>query len=964
MITEGPLLDFPAERVWDLLEELYRILLGFLMEARTVVLESLENHRRVLTLRVLDSWSNYGEFAKDKIRFLLSQIPTLARLLEDMLWSFRSRPLWIQAIIVCAWVFVIRRCQAAMRQQLRRRHKIRRRRRLSMKTGRSEILQGRTSLVYGSAGDLMDEEYLEDVALGGESQSGGGGRRRFGTFDFFGINTTTNNNSSTQGRRRNRKRSQSFGDDYMFGIGRGGRYTQRQRARSTESLGNPSGGAALVRNRTDSMESLSDTLGGFVQAFKGYRENGPNAYVSRANLHRIHDKTTPMPNEMHRNNNISSDTESKHKNKNLVGNYITSDKTVSPRFRKERLGSMDVYYAPGKNQSPLTAREDDEHGKSATFSSCWDVLGFEGQAENAFENFGSNNVGMRYLYDEFGVVTLSHKVEYHGPFRPILSCGSTLVPPPTFEVVSRKIASTKFDLPLKRILKMDLLKGVLRVIEPTTTASQNQKYDIVYDDMDGISMKFKPPLEGGVIIIYKKGTPENGPDWKEHTFESAHAAAQFQLDLMAYQVLGNPLRHIFESLHLVHQGSIACDNQEFVLHDKRRGDGDDGNTGESAKKGESKTKNKPGQAMATAHCVAWDDAMRAMSSIPTVRIALERLWLSHKRPSVIGGKTAQSAEVKSKIALENEKVSGAELSLLKEEYIQKRLLLGPVDFYRLFVPTLPETAIPEGDFNNRGRMEQLLCWRKRVARASVLVRSYTRARLVANRGWNLDWGLPPPGTSAAAAGSAVTGILGDHRVEQITKRFAYDGNENNHVRDVAAKNEIYEASVSRDVLCHVRPFDYLYHNENDGKPQNGGIGDGGDRYLDPGEHDIDQHSDAGDDYHSQKHLVLSPYQAYTYIGSHYFKATDEMLDEDGPLHPSRDPVEMFPSLKNILVRHPDLDFFVDCLSNPEEKILIVNLHVRSLAKGIDSQFDNVVSWILYLFAAIAIDIYLRKERNA
>ena len=175
--------------------------------------------------------------------------------------------------------------------------------------------------------------------------------------------------------------------------------------------------------------------------------------------------------------------------------------------------------------------------------------------------------------------------------------------------------------------------------------------------------------------------------------------------------------------------------------------------------------------------------MRAMSSIPTVRIALERLWLSHKRPSEIGRKTANNGNDKSKIALENEKVTNAELSLLKEEYRKNRLLLGPVDFYRLFVPTLPETALPEGDDKNRKRLVQLLCWRKRVARASVLVTSYAKARLVANRGWSLEQGLPSRGISTATA-------LGDHGGESITKRFAYDENENNHMRDIAAKNEI------------------------------------------------------------------------------------------------------------------------------------------------------------------------------
>jgi hypothetical protein len=538
------------------------------------------------------------------------------------------------------------------------------------------------------------------------------------------------------------------------------------------------------------------------------------------------------------------------------------------------------------------------------------------------------------MYDEFGIVTLSHKVKYHGPFRSKLNCGSTQVPPLPFEVISRKIAPPEIDLPLKRILEIDLLKGALKIVEPTTSASLNQKFDLIYDDIDKVSLKFQAPPEGAVLYIYKKGTLEFGPDWKEHTFDSAHAAAQFQLDFLAYQVLGKPLRHIFEALHLVHQGSLTCEGQEFVLHDKFR---DDGESGENSGKGEGGIKDKPDPSVETAHCVAWDDAMRAMSSIPSVRIALERLWLSHKRTVVIERKSATNPKGKSSFALENEKVSAVELSLLKDEYIKERLLLGPVDFFRLFVPTVPETAIPEGDFNNQERTEQLLCWRKRVARASVLVRSYTRARMVANRGWNLDRRLPAPGTSAAAAGSALTGILGDHGGEQIAKRFAYDENENNHVRDVSARNEIYEASVSRDVLCHVRPYNYLSHNESESQPSNS---DDGITIIQNSESD----TSSGDDNQSQQHFVLSPYQAYTYIESHYFKTTDKMLDEEGPLHPSRDPIEIFPSLKDIIVRHPDLDFFVHCLNNPEDKILIVNLHVRSLAKGIDPQFDNVVSW--------------------
>lgn len=927
---------FPVDKFWDLLIELYRILIDYVIGVGKTPLESLENHRKGLLVWFLAEWSKWGVFIDKYIRFLDSKVTDTRRgifgfafvevrrgvgitlqFFEETLISFRSRPLWIQAILVCLWTFVMRRCRAVLRQLMTRRHKTRRRRRLSVKTGRSEILQGRTSLVYGAAGDLMDEEYLDDAASG-EELNRRGRRGRFGTFDFFGINTSPT--ASLQAIRK-RRINQASSEDYIL-----------KRTRSTESMVNTPG-AALVRPRTDSMGSVSESIGDFFQAFAGYREKSTNATGGRTSLRRSFENTATIPQQLSADNTITETSNNrvtntaipKHNNIHRMRYQITNEKLSSPALRKERLGSMDIYYAPGKSNSDRDATAFNyDFGKSTNFPSWRDGLNVKRQSVSG----ESENNYMQYLYDEFGVVTLSHKVEYHGPFRPILNCGSSLVPPPPFEVVSRNIASTEIDLPLKRILKIDILRGMLKVIEPTTSA-QNQKWDLIYDNIDEISIKFKQPLQGSVFFLYKKGTQAYGPDWKEHTFESAHAAAQFQLDLLAYQVLGKPLKHIFEALNLVHKGSLACNGQEFVLHDEIRGDG---KTGDNTEKGVSKT----------THCVAWDDAMRAMSSIPTVRIGLERLWLSHKRPSEIRSKAADNAKDKSKIALENEKVSSAELSLLKEEYVKNRLLLGPVDFYRLFVPTLPETAIPEGDFNNRRRMEQLLCWRKRVARASVLVRSYTRARLVANRGWNLNRALPPPGTSATVT-AAATGTLGDHGGDQIIRRFAYDGNENNHMHDVGAKNEIYEASVSRDVLCHVRPFDYLNDNHNDDDQfLTGGFGQNEDKNLNVDGFDEDHQIGYGDNYPSQKHFVLSPYQAYTYIESHYFKTTEEMLDTQGLLHPSRDPVEMFPSLRNILVRHPDLDFFVDCLIDPEDNIFIVNLHVRSLAKGIDLQFDNVI----------------------
>jgi hypothetical protein len=543
----------------------------------------------------------------------------------------------------------------------------------------------------------------------------------------------------------------------------------------------------------------------------------------------------------------------------------------SNHFRRERLGSMDVYLTEGGPVGSGGLRKNtDITPRSAG--------GFSVPTEPYMSSPAilDDDGGEKYLYDEFGIVTLSHRVSYYGPSLVSLD-SSTYTPPTSWEVASRRIIPTDIMTKLERRLRLDLLEGVLKVVAPKS--GEHFEYSLPLAEL---SMYIHLPLEGGVVSIYIKGAPKD--EWMEHTFRSAHAAAQFQLDLLAYQVLGKTLRHIFEALNIIHQGSLAFDGQEYVLHDEHR----DG----SAKKSHSDA-TKPPKSIDSTRCVAWDDVMRSLSSIPTVRIALERLWLSHRRPASISS-AYDRKQKKGKIdgnsstSMKNEKHS-YDPGLITEEYGGKRLLLGLLDFYRLFVPALPDTAVPEGGSNGE-RMIQLLSWRKRVARAAVLVRAYARARRIVNLGWNLR----PSHTPGDIA-------------EDMVRRLAYDGNDDNNVRDSGAKNEIYEASVSRDVLCHVRPYDFL---NDDGES-----------------HDI---------------LVLSTYQAYAHVGSYYFKMTPEMTTEGGILHASRDPVEMFPSLKNIIAQNPDLDFFVWVVRLVEKQVMIVHLHVRSLSKDIDASFDNVV----------------------
>jgi hypothetical protein len=87
---------------------------------------------------------------------------------------------------------------------------------------------------------------------------------------------------------------------------------------------------------------------------------------------------------------------------------------------------------------------------------------------------------------------------------------------------------------------------------------------------------------------------------------------------------------------------------------------------------------------------------------------------------------------------------------------------------------------------------------------------------------------------------------------------------------------------------------------------------------------------------------LSPYQAYSLVGMHVFKLPEGRRSSEHPLNMERDPVDIFPSLEEMISGHPDLDFFVMSSFNKSRRRLFVLCYVRSLPKGIDPQFDNVV----------------------
>jgi hypothetical protein len=584
-------------------------------------------------------------------------------------------------------------------------------------------------------------------------------------------------------------------------------------------------------------------------------------------------------------------------------------------FRRERMGSMDLYYSHRFNtaddsidndiaggpkqhhqtqtvQQPKTTKQKNKNKKKnatkqrgpkrklsfATTPSNGDMPHDAFFAQQAYRSSVGGEEGNSedegYLFDEFGLVTLSYDIVYYGPTHTALHY-ETWTPPTSWTEVSRRIIPQDIMLKLRRNLLLDMNQAKVTVKEPKSS----DRWDFSSPAQD-FSIHVEPPVEGAVMNLYVKGTPKE--EWMEHTFESAQMAAQFQLDLLAYQVLGRTLNNLYQALSLVHSGSQAYDGPEFVLHhnvaEGRDQDDDSSNAAET-------------QRTTSLSGVTWDDAMRALSSIPTIRIALERLWLHQRRPTDGFSARKKSASLSQKEISEPEDTDG----LLTEEYAGKRFLLGPVDFFRLFVPALSDTALPQSEAN-RGRMEQLLSWRKRAARAAILIREYVISHRVVNVGWHLIRPNPV-----------------EDQPRTLSRRLAFDDNEQNNRRDAQARYELYEASVSRDVLCHVRPFDYFDQLE-----------------INPVKN-------------LRRGLVLSPYQAYALVGVHVFRKPQE-YDPAFPLNPSRDPVDSISSLHKLITDNPDQDFFVTCYHRNDA--VTIMLYARSLAQGIDAHFDNVVSGFL------------------
>lgn len=402
----------------------------------------------------------------------------------------------------------------------------------------------------------------------------------------------------------------------------------------------------------------------------------------------------------------------------------------------------------------------------------------------------------------------------------------TWTPPMQWTEASRMLLPVNTAPKQERKVTLDFQKGTL-------TREQQGEQNKETFAMTDLSLHVKTPTVGGVLEVYLKETPKD--EWMEHTFKSAHQAAQFQQDLINYRVVGESIMNMYESLELIQKGSMAHDGKECVLHD------DTSDTKKSA--------------------VAWDDTMRCFAGIKSLRKALD-LDLVHRMIS--------------------DKSDDERTDAVAEDYVNNRLLLGRFDFYRLFVPNVEPSALPQPD-SSPTRVNELLERRKLVARASVMVQAFVQARTVANKGWNLNMDLPE---------------------DTFTKRLAYDEDIDNVQRDSTATNEYYEATVSRDVRCEVHSARHLE------KPGSS---------------------------------VLSKYQAFSLVGSQVFELPPS--GERHALSHRKDPVLSLPSLRKLVEAHSELDFFVCAFFPAGLRVAIVNVFVRSLPRGVDSSFDIIVSTV-------------------
>jgi hypothetical protein len=280
----------------------------------------------------------------------------------------------------------------------------------------------------------------------------------------------------------------------------------------------------------------------------------------------------------------------------------------------------------------------------------------------------------------------------------------TWTPPTAWTDVSKRLILTKSKMKSR-------VTNVKLHLDVTMGKIVSQESDVPFDLLQ-LQCHVIDKL-GGVLALYWEGVK------MEHTFYSSQSAAQFQHDVISYRIAGKSIMNMYYSLELIQRGSEAHMGNEAVMHGSK------------------------GDSEVTRSAVAWYDVMKCLGCIfPSIRIALE---------------SAQSYRNENSILLAS----------LASPYQNRRAMLSPVQFFRLFCPILPLNSQPVAQ-SSHSRMGDFVKLRKLVAQASLYVQAYVKGMIIVNKGWKLNWN------------------------KNLLRRLSYDQMTDNALHDTSTKNTYYD----------------------------------------------------------------------------------------------------------------------------------------------------------------------------
>lgn len=353
-----------------------------------------------------------------------------------------------------------------------------------------------------------------------------------------------------------------------------------------------------------------------------------------------------------------------------------------------------------------------------------------------------------------------------------------------------------------------------------------------------------------------KSTPnqkESQIELKEYSFQSEFDAGSFQTCYLALVAAGNEIRNMYSALELVHKQNPTYDGSVYgcTRNDVR-----------------SKTsKNNTHTTSSTFAGVALDDVQRCIGDLPFVEKRLSRIYeeiedLAYTEHAAPWQNTQQPSLLAS-AADNTDDILDSERRKLQSEHESKRWLLGYIDFFKLFVPSLfhyapyKSACAVSGDEHllfekdtvevHQVRARQLIKLQKRVACASLRISAYANAMTVAHSGWKLQL------------------EESDTKQTMLKKRLTFDVEEYNSKFDETAVNQYYDPPIPR-------PFYERIHDASES--------------------------------------VQVTLRAYTVVGCHNITLSPQNEKAHSGLSFTSDPVLHISSLRHTIESNPDLEFLV------------------------------------------------------